>query len=258
MAKAGYAAKGFIYLLVGGLATRAAFWTGGRTTDAKGAMLELADSPGQMAILGLLAIGLACYGVWRLLASFLDAENQGKDGKGIATRIGYFVSGMVHFGLCVAAVRFLMGSGGGGGDDTAGWTAKLMSQPFGRWLVAGAGAAVGGVGIGQWISAAKGSYRRKFDLDGQAARRRTSINRIAKLGLGARGVVFLIMGFFLIQAALTNNPDEAKGMAGAFRELAAQPYGAWLLGITAIGFVCYGIYCGIIAAYGHFSAPEVE
>ncbi len=259
VARAGYGAKAVVYVLVGWLAAKAAFGAGGRTTDAQGALLELDDSPLQMTLLALVALGLACYGIWRWLSAFLDAENEGKDAKGLATRAGYFASGAVHFGLCVAAARLLLGDGGGEGEgEAAGWTARLMAQPFGRWLVGAAGAAVGVGGIGQWITAFKGSYRRKFELDGIATRKRGWIDRIAKAGLGARGVVFLMIGFFLVQAALQADPDEAKGMAGAFREMATQPYGPWLLGLTAIGFVCYGIYCGVLAIYGHFSAPEVE
>lgn len=254
--RAGHAAKGAVYAVVGVLAGQAALGEGGATTGSKGAIHEIGRQPFGQAMLILLAVGLACYAAYGFVSAFVDAEGKGSDAGGIAARVGLFVSGLIHVGLAVAALTALGGSSGGGGD-AQGWTAKLMSALFGPWLVIAAGLATGVAGIVQWVRAAKGAYRRKFDLEGAAASQRHWIERAAKLGLAARGLVFLIMGFFLVQAGWQSDASEARGFGAALETLAGQPFGIWLLGITALGLVCYGIYCGVVAIYGNFGRTQV-
>jgi len=38
------------------------------------------------------------------------------------------------------------------------------------------------------------------------------------------------------------DPDKAKGLDGALKALAAEPYGRWVLAIIALGFLAYGVY----------------
>lgn len=251
--RAGHAAKGAVYAAVGILAGKAAIGIGGATTGSKGAIQEIGRQPFGRAMLILLAAGLACYAAWRFLAAFVDAEGRGTDARGIGARLGSFVSGLIHVGLALAAATALRGSGG---EDAQGWTAKLMSAPFGPWLVVATGVAVGAAGVAQWVFAAKGSYRRKFDLDGAAASQRHWIERAAKLGLAARGLVFLIIGFFLASAGWHSDASQARGFGEALDTLARQPFGMWLLGITALGLICYGIYCFIVAIYADLGASE--
>lgn len=65
---------------------------------------------------------------------------------------------------------------------------------------------------------------------------------IGKFGISAHGIVFAIMGIFLIRAAVQADPDETKGLDGALAELVKQPYGQVLLTIVALGLVAYGVY----------------
>jgi hypothetical protein len=43
-------------------------------------------------------------------------------------------------------------------------------------------------------------------------------------------------------AAVKYDPNKAKGLDGALKTLAGQPYGKWLLGLIALGFLAYGMY----------------
>jgi hypothetical protein len=65
---------------------------------------------------------------------------------------------------------------------------------------------------------------------------------LGRFGMAARGVTFLVIGWFLIQAGLNHAPSKATGFGGAFLFLLAQPYGRWLLGIVALGFIALGIH----------------
>lgn len=250
LARFGYAVKGVVYVLIGVLAVMAAFGSGGKTSGSRGVLGTIADGPFGQVLLGLVAIGLFGYALWRFVQSFVDPDNKGTDAKGIVKRVGYFASGVIHASLGIAAVRLLLGSGGGGGGGNAdSWTAKLMAQPFGLWLVGITGAIVIGVGLRQLYKAYEADFFDKLKTGEMSASERTWAKRAGRAGLASRGVVFSIIGFFLIQAALNANPQEARGLGGALDTLAAQPYGPYLLGIVAIGLVGYGVYCWVNARY---------
>ena len=254
LAKTGYAAKGLVYFIIGYLAAETAFGDGGLITGSSGALREIRSQPFGQVLLVIVGVGLLAYALFRLLGAFVDVENEGEDGEGLAKRAGYFGSGVAYAALGIAAFTGLSGGGGGESEDTL--TAKLLAVPAGQWLVGALGVAIILAGIFQWVKALKGKYKTKFTLDSYAAGKRRWIERIAKVGLCARGVVFPIIGFFLIRAALQSDPSEAKGLGEALQTLTRQPYGVWLLGVTAIGLACYGIYCWVLTAYGNFGGAE--
>jgi hypothetical protein len=75
------------------------------------------------------------------------------------------------------------------------------------------------------------------------------VRRVCRFGMAARGVVFGIIGLFLLLAAWRNNPGEARGLGGALHSLQEQGYGPWLLGVVALGLVAYGGYQFVLARY---------
>lgn len=250
LARLGYAAKGIVYMIVGVLATQAAFGAGGQTTGSEGALQEIVTQPFGQVLLGIVAIGLVGYALWRFVQAGVDPDNKGSDAKGIATRLGYAVSGIIYGSLAVTAVRIMMGSSSGGGDSSSQtWTARLMSQPFGQWLVGIVGAIIIGLGLVQFYKAYKAKFREELKLGEMSSTEETWATRIGRLGFAARGVVFGIIGGFLIQAAYQSDPSEARGLGSALQTLAQQPFGPWLLGIVAIGLIAYGIFMGVMARY---------
>lgn len=260
LARFGYAAKGVVYALVGVLAVQAAFTGGGKTTDTKGALQTIISQPFGQILLTLVAIGLFGYVLWRFVEAIVDPEHHGSDAKGIGKRIGYAISGIIYGALALTAVGMISGSQstGGGGTSTQGWTARLMSQPFGRWLVGVVGAIVVGVGFYHFYKAFTAKFRRKLKVREMSLKEEKWAIRIAKFGLVARGVVFVIIGFFLLQAAYQSDASEARGLAGVLDTLLRQPYGPWLMGLLALGLVAYGIYMGVQARYRRIIAPNID
>jgi Domain of Unknown Function (DUF1206) len=74
LARAGYAAEGCVYVIMGGLAVLAALGAGGRVTGAKGALVALLSQPFGFVLLGIVAFGLVCLTLWRIAQSILDAS----------------------------------------------------------------------------------------------------------------------------------------------------------------------------------------
>jgi hypothetical protein len=248
LARFGYAARGVVYAFIGYLAFKAAFGTGGQTTGTRGALSEIAQQ--SRILLGFVAVGLLGYALWRFVQAALDPEGKGDDPKGLAQRAGMLASGIAYGSLAVVAVRLLSGTGGGGGGDgTQGMTAGLLSKPFGAVLVGIAGLAVILSGLGELRTGWTQEFRDKFKLAEMSPTEQTWMTRTGMAGLIARGIVFLLTGSFLIQAALRSDPSRARGLQGALETLAQQPYGPWLLGLVALGLIAFGLYSVLLARY---------
>ncbi len=254
LARLGYAAKGAVYIVVGLLAAMAAFGRGGKTTDTRGALATIVAQPFGRVLLGTVAVGLAGYAIWRFVQAGVDAEHKGSDAKGMAVRIGYAISGLIHAGLAFTAMQLVVGSESGsrrGSGDSASqdWTARLLDQPFGPWLVALLGAVIIGIGLAQLFKAYTAKFREKLKLSEMSNTEQTWATRSGRLGFAARGVVFGVIGTFLILAALQSDPSQARGLGGALRALEQQSFGSLILGVVAIGLVAYGVFMLVAARY---------
>ncbi len=87
-ARAGYASRGIVYVIVGGLAVFAAFGEGGSTTDSRGALYTVLTAPFGKALLATLAAGLLYYAAWRLVQAVLEADCHGTSAKGWSSALG--------------------------------------------------------------------------------------------------------------------------------------------------------------------------
>lgn len=147
----------------------------------------------------------------------LDPFQEGDDAEGLVVRFGYIVSAFGYAVLLIATVQYFLGfavSGNGPQD----WSAKLMSQPWGRFLV-------GAIWSGRF-------------------------------GLAARGVVFALIGLFLVQAAFFVSPCRAQGLDGALLAIASSPYGPYLLIVVALGLIAFGIYSILCARWMRVPTPR--
>lgn len=255
LARIGYTAKGIVYGIIGVLAVRAAFRAGGSTEGTRGAITEIGSQPFGQILLGLMALGLLGYVVWRFTTAAYDPDHPGEDdAKSYVRRVGYAVSGFAYLGLALFAGRLALGdgSGSGGGNSQESAAQTLMQQPLGRWLVGLVGVIIVCVGLYQFYRAYEASFMKHYRTGEMSATERTWAERLGRFGLAARGVTFLLVGFFFLQAAWQADPQEAGGLGEAFDALAAQSYGPYLLGIVALGFVAYGIHCLAYARYRSF------
>ena len=250
LARFGYAAKGVVYVLIGSLAAYGAY-EGGAPTDSRGALTQVVRQPFGRVLLVVIAVGLAGYALWRLVQALRDTEEKGSELKGLAIRFGYACIGFVYAGLSYSAVKLVFGQGAGKGSDQTSkeWAATFFALPLGRLAVGLAGLCVIGFGLWQCYKAFTTKFRKKWKRHEMSEGARSVAIRAGQVGLVARGVVFGIIGIFLIQAALRARPEEARGLSGALRALDQQPYGPYVLGAVALGLVAYGLYMFVEARY---------
>src|SRR4051794_22624734 len=243
LARLGYAVRGILYMTVGLLAFLLATGRGGATTDKNGTIAAIGSQPFGKLLLVIIAVGLVGYSLWGFVRAIFDPLKRGTDPKGIAQRLGYVVSGISYGLLVIPTVRFIMGDGGSGGSSQGAQdlTAKLMSQPFGVWLVGLIGLIGIGGGLGQIFQAVKADFKKDLKFHEMNGREQEFAIRVGRFGMAARGVVFAMLGFFVVQAALQHDPKQAKGVDGALQTLLQQPYGPWLMGIVALGLVSFGV-----------------
>lgn len=251
LARFGYAAKGVVYMVVGVMATLAAIGAGGGTTDTRGALQKIEAQPFGKFALGTVAFGLVGYVIWRWLQAIADTERKGSHLKGISIRIGYTASGLVYAGLALSAAKILIdvGDTDSSSEKAQDWTARLMSLPYGPWLVVLAGACVVGFGLYQIYKGIKAKFLKRLKLGRMSKGKQTWAKLSGRVGYIARGIVFCIIGLFLFLAARDYNPREATGLDGALDVLARQSHGRWILAAVALGLFIYGLYMLVEARY---------
>ncbi|MGB3668882.1 MAG: DUF1206 domain-containing protein [Phormidesmis sp.] len=249
-ARFGYAAKGVLYAGIGILALlRALNFSSGKTVGSKGVLQTIAGQPYGQVVLWILAFSLVGYVIWRFIQAFLDPEHNGKEAKGIVRRIGYACSGLVYAGVAFSALSILLSLSSGGGKTTQEWALAVMQQPFGRWLVGAGGLFFFGLGCYYFYRAFKAKFRKQMKLHEMSDTAKTWATIAGRIGITARGVVYIVIGVFAMRAAWTFDPSQIKTTEGALSVFESNPADEWILSILGVGFIAYGIHMGFQAAY---------
>jgi hypothetical protein len=256
LARMGCATKGLVYFIIGGLALKVAVGVGGKTTDSKGALYAIAAQPFGQGVLVVVAFGLFSYALWRILEAIINPGSQGKLLQDIVRRIAYGSSGLAYLGSAFGAAKLALGQGGGSDSSTSHWTGILMSQPLGRWLVGLLGIGFVGVGFYHLYRAYQHESRKYLDMYRVRQDRAEWFVHIGRAGVAARGAIFGLGGWFLLDAALEADPDEARGLDGILQALLGQPFGKVFLGIIALGLIAYSIHMLVQARYRQMKAAK--
>ncbi|WP_079159373.1 DUF1206 domain-containing protein [Streptomyces griseus] len=244
-ARAGFVARGVIYLLVGVLALRIAFSDGGgEQADRGGAIAEIAAKPFGSVLLWALGAALAAMALWRLSeACFGQAGPDGRKPSKRAAAAGraVFYAFVAYSVLSYAAGD--QGSGSGSSDrQTDDVTARVLGWTGGQWLVGLAGAVVVGAGLWMAYRAVTRAYHKHLKLSEMTRKARRAVDVVGVFGGTARGVLFATAGGFAVAAAVRHEPGKAKGMDDTLRSFTETPAGPWLLALIALGLAAFGAF----------------
>ncbi|KRD09436.1 MULTISPECIES: DUF1206 domain-containing protein [unclassified Streptomyces] len=249
-ARAGLAARGVIYLLVGVIALQIAFGESGQEADRRGALAEIAEKPFGAVLLWALGVGLVGMALWRLSEAVFGGA--GEDGRSAKKRLTALVRCAFYSFVAYSVLEFAAGSGDGGGssdEQSRDVTARVLDLPGGQWIVGAAG--VGIVGAGLWIGAraVMRSYHKQLRLGEMSPGARRMVDVTGVGGGATRGLVFAAAGAFAVRAAVDYRPDKAKGLDDTLRSFAGTPAGPALLACVAAGLVLFGLFSFCMARW---------
>ncbi|MGH3311879.1 MAG: DUF1206 domain-containing protein [Streptomyces sp.] len=248
VARAGMIAQGVLYILVGLLALRIASGGGGKA-DQGGALRELAAQPfGRFLVWGV-GLGLAGLALWRLTEALFGAsERHGNKPRKRLMSAGRFV---LYGVLAYSVISYAVGSRGSGSSDAKSQdiTARALSVPAGQWLVGIVGLIIAGFGAWSAVQAIRRKYHDQMRMSRIPRRARRWVDVLGVGGGVSRGAVLVVLGVFAMEAAWSEDADEAKGMDDALRSFAQTPAGPWLLAAIAVGVALFGLFCFALARW---------
>jgi uncharacterized membrane protein len=242
LARAGFLARGVMYVVIGWIALLVAFRKTSQQADRTGALHELSRTPFGAVALWLLVIGFFGMALWRLSEALYGAP--GASGRKATSRLAAFAKAVIYAVIGYGVLKYAIGAGGpeSSNQQSVDLTAALMRHPGGKALVVVIGLALVGGGLYLGYQAWRERFRRELNLGQMSRRTRQIVDWLGRVGGIARGIVFVTAGVFLVVAAVRSQPRQAKGIDSALRALAATPFGPWLLVLVAVGLVMFGLF----------------
>ena len=258
-ARAGYGARGFVYLSAGALTLLAATDRIGDAAGSSGAVGWLAQQPFGALWLVLLGLGLWAFVLWRGLQAVFDADHEGNDARGWASRVGQAASGLFYGLLAASVFEYLDEFGEAGaraGEDAAENQAKagmLLALPMGDWLLIGVGGVILAVGVGNIVRAARDDFAGALSCPAEVCRR---VTPLARAGYAARGFAYLPLAGFVILGGLHARAGDVTSLGGALDALERQPGGSWILGLTGAGLMAFGAFAFVEVRWRRIRPPR--
>jgi hypothetical protein len=249
LARFGLVAQGVSFGLVAVLAIDLAVGKGGKATDREGALRALATSGLGRILVFSLAIGFGAYALWRLAQVFVGHDLEEDDGrKKWGKRVSSLGKAAIYGALCWGAFSIVLGEHGSGHNEQK-TTKGILGWPGGRWIVGAIALGIAGAALWNLYRAVSGEYKDSLKTGEMSARELKWTTRIAVVGLLSRAIVFGLISWFFLKAAVEYDAKKARGLDGALQKLAHAPYGRTLLSIVAAGLLAFGIFCLIQARY---------
>lgn len=240
LAKAGYAARGAIYVLLAWFA-----WNTRGIVDEgqEGVLARVQDMVFGAIMLWVLFAGLLAYGAYKLANALIDLDRKGHSLKGAGVRASIAIGALAYLGLAWSALQFAMGlrRSADHSSSSAGYAHDSLSIPLGWLVVVAVGAAFIGVAVFQARQAITRGFMKRMDPDAPPL-----TCTMGRIGYAARAVVFALVGYGIANAGLTGDHKEARDLGGVLANLQTNP--AIYLPV-AIGLGVFGLYSLLQARY---------
>lgn len=238
-ARAGLSAKGAMYVLLGLVAGQLAFGVNDADASQQGAFSALARQPFGAVLLGLVALGLVGYALWRGRQAVVGVERESSLPEPLL-RLTFAARAVAYSVLAILAVRELMGLSQGGEESA---TAALLATPGGVVLVVAVGVILVVVGLAQWREAIACDFLQELDVTAMTGLERRLVRVMGVAGHAARGTAFGLVGIFLVVAALSRQQDRVVGLDAVLQQLREVPFGVAGVVVVAAGLMVYGAFC---------------
>ena len=244
LAEFGFYTKGFLFIVIGVLAILVAIGDrSGKLADPTGAMTVIAQFTYGKVLLIIFIVGAIGHGAWNILRGAADVDNAGTNWQGIIKRIIAVSVGFFYFFLAWTALDIILTARVAVENGTVQKTLTgiILALPLGAMLVFLIGLSVIGAGLNECYRGITGKFQEDYRLRELQGGKRKIVTVLGALSFTARAVIFGVMGYFFIRAALDSNPNAAMGIDGALRVLASSYYGKTILFVAAAGVICHGV-----------------
>lgn len=259
-ARAGLAARGLVYLLLGYLIAHIAVGgLGGSSTNKSasgpGVAQTVAAQPGGRALLTVLGAGLVLYAMFSLLDAVLHHDDEQPAAKRWGDRFlstwGFLLYGV--FGIYC----FLTAASSDAGQQTASqsdrqqsrWSERVLDWPAGWFYLGALGIVLLGIAAFLVSRCIRMSFRGRFERKQMSPWVWRSAVVLGVVGYLGRAGLFALVGAFVFGAAIENDPRHGNGVDGSARSFAQSTAGPYLLWALAIALIAYGIYMFFEARY---------
>ncbi len=241
LAAFGFLARGIVYILIGGIAARAAILQRGHATGPAGALARVLRGTAGRLVLGVVVAGLFAFVVFRIAQCVRSRQP--------LLLVGDAVSALGGLVLAGAALRVLLHFGAGGGE--AGLRelgARILAHEGGRASLALGGAIAAVAGGVQGVRALLGRLPADFTAVILPRTPRRWMTALARVGVFAHGVVVAAVGYSVLRTGLHGNPRELGGTGHALRAVQTSEGGPALFVLVAVGLIAYGVSLFLLAA----------
>ena len=243
-ARLGFYTKGFLFIVIGILAVMVATGEkGGKLADPTGALAKIATLDFGKILLMIFIVGAVGHGFWNILRGTADVDNAGNKWQGIVKRVIAIGVGIFYVWLAFSAANILFSERvrQQNGEIPRTLASIILALPLGVVLMFLIGLCIIGTGFHEFYSGITGKYQENFRLFPLGKKQRRFVNFLGIFSFTARALIFCLVGYFFISAAIHYNPNEVVGIDGALATLARTYYGKTILFITAVGLVCHGL-----------------
>lgn len=259
LASAGYFSVGVIYISMGILTALVALGVRGQAPDLRETLYSLKDQPMGPFLLVALIIGACALILWRSLQAFADLQERGGKWRGLFFRGGYFFGAVVYGFVALIIARVLTGIPTPPGEQMAKETASYtMGYPLGWLVVLLVGIGIAVTGGYSFYRAIRGNFAGAFRCEEMTQAQISWCIRMGRAGFAARGVIYGVVAYFLINAGINANPQTVTGQAGALQAILLQPMGNGLLALMALGLFSFGVFSLATARYGQVKEEKVR
>ncbi|MGI5215364.1 DUF1206 domain-containing protein [Plantactinospora sp. CA-290183] len=248
LARAGFVGYGIVHLLFAWLALQIAFGRPAADGDQSGALRTLAAQPLGRFLVGAVGVGLLAMAIWQAFEATIGHREE-RGGQRTVERLTSVGRTLVYFYFAWTSYQVIQHASSSSADKQQALTEKLMTSDGGRWLVGLAGLALTALGVGLiWYGWVK-RFEKHLRTGQMDHRTRTLSRRLGVAGYVAKGVAYGIAGVLVLTAAVTYDPDRARGLDAALHALREQAYGSILLTLVALGIAAFAAFCLVQARY---------